>query len=80
MLFKEITSEEFAEIRAKEAAEEYYNKGRDEGIELGRDEGIANLIAAYREFDLSDDLILKKLMEKYQIKESDALAYIEKSK
>ena len=76
MLFKEITSEEFAEIRAKEAAEEYYNKGRSEGIELG----ITNLIAAYREFHLSDDQILKKLIEKYQIEETEALAYLEKSK
>ncbi len=72
MLFKEITSEEFAEIRAKEAAEEYYNKGRSEGI--------ANLIAAYREFHLSDDQIVKKLMETYQMEEPEAFAFIKKSR
>lgn len=86
MLFKEITSEEFAEIRAREAAEEYYKKGHEDGIEQGieqglergLEQGIANLIAAYREFDLPDNQLLKKLIEKYPMEEVDALTYLEK--
>lgn len=86
MLFKEITSEEFAEIRAKEAAEESYRLGRSEGLELGRsegieagrEEGIANLIAAYKEFALPREQILARLIEKYPMDEDEAQVFLER--
>lgn len=69
MLYKEITSEEFAEIRAdeaaREAAKEYYEKG------------IANLIATYKEFGLPKDEALNKLREKYPMDEAKAMVFLE---
>lgn len=61
MLYNDITSEEFAEIRAQEA----------------RKEGILNLISTYKEFNLSRDEALKKLLEKYPMEKNAALAYME---
>lgn len=65
MLYNDITSEEFAEIRAQEAREE------------ARKEGILNLISTYKEFNLSRNEALKKLLEKYPMEKNAALAYME---
>lgn len=65
MLYNDITNEEFAEIRAQEARED------------ARKEGILNLISTYKEFNLSRDEALKKLLEKYPMDKDAALAYME---
>ena len=68
MLFKEITSEEFAEeIRAKGSQKNTTTKAAAKASSLVS----PNLIAAYREFHLSDDQILK-VDRKYQIEETEA--------
>ena len=58
MLFKEITSEEFAEIRAEEAAKEFYEKGKASGlIETCLELGLSREDTAAR---LEDKLSLSK--------------------
>lgn len=81
VLFKDITSEEFAELRAKEAAEdaakeaakEFYEKGIAEGIA----EGIKKLIATYREFSLPKEDAVKKLRQQYPMSREAALRYLD---
>lgn len=54
-------------------------EGIEEGIEQERREGIRKLIVTCREFDASDDVIIKKLMEKYKLTYEEAVAYVKEN-
>lgn len=52
----------------------------EKGLEMGLKKGKINgAITAYREFGLSEDMILKKLELKFQLTEKDALDYLQNS-
>ena len=52
-------------------------KGREIGYKLGIKEGkIYGFISAYRELNISDDMIVTKLREKLDLSEDEAKAYL----
>ena len=75
------------ECRVREAGEERYNmcnafektrqEGYDEGMERGMERGIRALIQTCKELGISDDVIIKKCAEKYEITEENARKYVE---
>ncbi len=75
------------ECRVREAGEERYNmcnafektrqEGYDEGIEKGIEKGIRALIQTCKELGISDDVIIEKCAEKYEITVEDARGYVE---
>lgn len=78
---KEKSHEEGIEEGRKEGIEEGRKEGRKEGIEEGRKEGIEEgrirmLIEISRESGLSDEKILKQLMDKCRPTEKEAWKYL----
>lgn len=78
---KEKSHEEGIEEGRKEGIEEGRKEGRKEGIEEGRKEGIEEgrirmLIEISRESGLSDEKILKQLMDKCRLTEKEAWKYL----
>ena len=71
------------ECRVREAGEERYNmcnafeKTRQEGYDEGIERGIRALIQTCKELGISDDVIIKKCAEKYEITEENARKYVE---
>ena len=73
------------ECRVMETGEERYNmcnafeqmrlEGYEEGIEKGIEKGIRVLIEAYRELGISQDTIIEKCAEKYEIKKETVGKY-----
>ncbi len=47
-----------------------------ENIEKGREEGIYAVAATLNELEISQDVILKKLQEKFHVTESEAYGYL----
>ena len=80
MLETEYDEKKTMELFRKEGWTEGHTEGRQEGLAEGRQEGLAegirNTIAAYREFHLSDDEIIRRIMEKYTLSEEAAREYI----
>ena len=72
MLETEYDEKKTMELFRKEGWTEGHTEGRQEGLA----EGIRNTIAAYREFHLSDDEIIRRIMEKYTLSEEAAREYI----
>ena len=80
MLETEYDEKKTMELFRKEGWTEGHTEGRQEGLAEGRQEGltegIRNTIAAYREFHLCDDEIIRRIMEKYTLSEEAAREYI----
>ena len=80
-----IKSSEEIGVRYMQAWEEkilVQRKAREEGIEQGRAEGIeqgrvVTLVETYKEFGMSKEDIITKLMDKCQISSEDARKYVE---
>lgn len=53
--------------------QENLERGLEQGLEIGR---IYGTISAYKELNLSEDTILNKLMEKFQLTEDEAKEYL----
>ncbi len=51
-------------------------KALNEGLAKGRTEGIVNFVSALKEFNISDDQILEKLIEKFNLSDMEANKYI----
>lgn len=47
-----------------------------EGRQEGRQEGIREVVETYREVGYSDDVILSKLMKKFQLSADEAKAFL----
>ncbi len=56
----------------EERDEEKREEGRQEGIK----EGIKVLVESLREVDLSEEIILQKLIEKFHLTEEEARTYL----
>lgn len=54
------------------------DKGLQQGIEQGREEGIKALIESFKELGISEDIIIQKLIDKYDLTEDKAKEYINK--
>lgn len=48
-------------------------------IEKGREEGIIGMIITLKELNISDDIILKKLQERFSITIDEAYNYLQKA-
>lgn len=51
-------------------------KGREEGIKKEREKSIKTLVGVYRELDFEDEIIEKKLIEKYGLTKEEAEKYL----
>ena len=51
-------------------------KGREEGIKEEREKSIKTLVGVYRELDFQDEIIVKKLIEKYSLTKEEAKKYL----
>ena len=51
-------------------------KGREEGIKEEREKSIKTLVGVYRELDFEDEIIVKKLIEKYSLIKEEAEKYL----
>ena len=51
-------------------------KGREEGIKEEREKSIKTLVGVYRELDFEDEIIVKKLIEKYSLTKEEAEKYL----
>ena len=79
-------------MREQEIARDNFEKGMAEGVVKGREEGIAEgvikgreeerkksiktLVGVYRELDFEDEIIEKKLIEKYGLTKEEAEKYL----
>ena len=50
--------------------------GLQKGEQKERDNSCRNLVSSLRDFNISDEDIIKKLMEKYQLSEEDAKTFL----
>lgn len=53
-------------------------QGRIEGIQEGIQEGIRAMVSTLKELQISDDIILNKVKEKFHLSEDVAKEYMEK--
>lgn len=51
-------------------------EGRREGKKEGRKEGIQHLVSTLRDFAISDEVILQKIQEKFQISKEEAKKFL----
>ena len=51
-------------------------KGKEEGIKEEREKSIKTLVGVYRELDFQDKIIVKKLIEKYNLTKEEAEKYL----
>ena len=71
-------------MREQEIAKDNFEKGMAEGVVKGREEGIKEereksiktLVGVYRELDFQDKIIVKKLIEKYNLTKEEAEKYL----
>lgn len=59
--------------------QENIEKGRREGRNEGRNEAIHQLVSALRDFAISDEAILQKIQEKFQLSEKEAKQFVFKN-
>ena len=59
-----------------EYSERIFNGGREEGIKVEREKSIKTLVVVYRELDFEDEIIVKKLIEKYSLIKEEAEKYL----
>lgn len=62
------------------AFEDMRQEGYDEGIEKGIEKGIRALIQICMELGISDDVIIEKCAEKYEITKESAREYVERKR
>lgn len=72
MLETEYDEKKTMELFRKEGWTEGHTEGRQEGLA----EGIRNTIAAYREFHLADNEIIRRIMDKFALSEEAAGKYV----
>lgn len=77
MLLTEFDEVKFRQRLIEESKQEGREEGRQEGREEGREEGIYGAIFICRDLNLSEDIIIKKLQEKFQLSEEEAKEYLE---
>ena len=67
-------------MREQEIARDNFEKGkiegREEGIKEEREKSIKTLVGVYRELDFQDEIIVKKLIEKYSLIKEEAEKYL----
>lgn len=67
-------------MREQEIARDNFEKGkiegREEGIKEEREKSIKTLVGVYRELDFEDEIIVKKLIEKYSLIKEEAEKYL----
>lgn len=63
-------------MRDQENIEKGREEGRKEGREEGREEGIFAMIAALKELNIADSIILGKVCEKFKLTEDTAKTYL----
>jgi len=63
-----------------EVMEQFIELGREEGLEIGREQGILNLVDAFREVGISDQIILQKMQDKFKLTREEAEAYLKNKK
>ena len=61
-------------MRDQENIEKGFEQGIEKGIEKGK---IWGSISMCRDFGMSDDMISKKLQEKYHLSEEEAMEYLQ---
>lgn len=52
--------------------QENIEKGRQQGIEQGIEQGIKQLVSTLHDLNISDEIILKKIKEKFQLSDEEA--------
>ena len=64
-------------MREQEIARDNFEKGMAEGVVKGREEGIEKIIEIYREeLNFEDEIIVQKLMKKYDLTKEEAEKYL----
>ncbi len=74
MLFTEFNMEDALEVRGAEK----FAEGKGVGHKEGKEEGLRILIESYLEDSVSSDIIVAKLVKKYNLSEAQALQYVKK--
>ena len=70
---------ELADAFVEEGRKEGREEGREEGRKETRDEDIRKVVKRFHKMNLSDEDILKNIMEDYDLSEDEARAYLEES-
>ena len=64
-------------MREQEIARDNFERGMAEGVVKGREEGIEKIIEIYREeLNFEDEIIVQKLMKKYDLTREEAEKYL----
>ena len=64
------------EYDEKEAMELFREEGIAEGRKQEREKSILSVVAAYRDCDIDDELILGKIMDKFELSEDQAREFL----
>ena len=56
--------------------QENIEKGRQQGIEQGIKQGIEQLVSTLHDLNISDEIILKKIKEKFQLSDEEAEKFL----
>ena len=59
-------------MRDQENIEKGIEQGIEQGIERGIAKGIMAMVAALRDFNVSDDMIIQKIQEKFNLSKEEA--------
>lgn len=72
-----MTFQEYIEFEIEEGIEEGIQERIQQGIQQERQQGIYTMIESLREFQISDEQVMDKLMQKYELTEEEAKAYLD---
>ena len=71
-----MKSWELEQIYRSEAKEEGLTEGRKEGLEQGCEQGIKALISICRDFHISEEETISRLMDNFELSEAEAREYV----
>ncbi len=63
-------------LREQEIAIDNFEKGKIKGREEEKEQGIKNLIESFKELRIDEEIIVQKLIEKYNLSEQKAKDYL----
>ena len=76
MLLTEYDEKEAMELFREEGIAEGREQGIAEGRKQEREKSILSVVAAYRDCDIDDELILGKIMDKFELSEDQAREFL----
>ena len=65
-----------SEFFIEQATEIGLERGMEQGLEQGLEQGIRALVSTLRDFNHTNELIINKLVEKFELSEEEAMKYL----